>query len=354
MKILTVVGARPNFIKVAPLSKDLRKHFKEIIVHTGQHYDIEMSKIFFEQLNIPKPDYNLGIGSGSHAEQVGKIILCLEKVLLKEKPDLVLVYGDTNSELGGALCAAKLNTKLCHIEAGMRSYDKIPEEINRVVIDHISDIFFCSTETAVKNLGKEGITKNVFLVGDLMIDALIQNIKIAEKTSNILEKLGLGKKEYMLATIHRAENTDDREKLKSIIDGFVNSNEKIILPLHPRTKKYLKAFSLFERLKNSNVVIIDPLPYFDMLVLEKNARKIITDSGGIQKEAYFLKVPCVTLRDVTEWVETVEDGWNILVGVNVNAIVKAINNFIPKNKQKNIFGCGDSSKKIVEILNKLD
>ena len=353
MKILSVVGARPQFIKLAVLSHEIRKRFNEVIVHTGQHYDYEMSKIFFEQLDIPNPDYNLEVGSGSHGKQTGEIIIRLEKVIIKEKPDLVLVYGDTNSTLGGALCAAKLGISVCHVESGMRSYDKIPEEINRVVADHISDIFFCVTETAVRNLEIEGIIKNVFLVGDLMIDALVEHLKLAEKKSNILKELGLRKNTYMLATIHRTENTEDRLKLKSIIEGLISSNEKIILPLHPRTKKYLQAYSLIEKIKNSGIRIIKPLPYLDMLILEKNSRKIITDSGGVQKEAYFLKVPCITSRTITEWKETVENGFNILVGSDSSKIHKAIKNFEISQKYIELYGKGDTSKKIADVLVKL-
>jgi len=353
MKILTVVGARPNFIKLAPLSKELGKNFEEIIVHTGQHYDLEMSKVFFDQLDIQKPDYNLEVGSGSHAKQIGRIIMRLERVLIKEDPSLVLVYGDTNSTLGGALCAAKLGIKVCHVESGMRSYDKIPEEINRVVVDHVSDIFFCTTETAVNNLKNEGITKNVFLVGDLMMDALVSHIRIAEKNSNILKELGLKRNEYMLATIHRAENTEDKLKLKSILSGLISSGEKIILPLHPRTKKHLQAYSLTGKIENSNIRIIRPLPYLDMLVLEKNSGKIVTDSGGVQKEAYFFKVPCITLRTVTEWKETVENGFNALVGSDSSKIHKAIKNFKISKNHMQFYGNGNAGRKIADILVKL-
>lgn len=350
MKIATVIGTRPNFVKAAPLSKELRRHFKEIIVNTGQHYDIELSKVFFEQLKIPEPDYSLNVGSGSHAEQTGQIIIKLEKILIKEKPDMVLVYGDTNSTLGGALCASKLKMPIMHVEAGMRSYDKIPEEVNRVVVDHISDIFFCSNSLAVENLKKEGINKNVFLVGDIMMDALMQNIKIAEKNSAILKELNFEKKQYILATIHRAENTDDRKKLTSIINALLASNEQIVLPLHPRTKKYLERYSLTDRFVNSNIAIIKSADYLDMLVLEKNAKKIVTDSGGVQKEAYFFKVPCITLRKVTEWKETVDDKYNKLVGANTKNIVKAIKSFEIKQKSHHSYGKGDASKKIVKIL----
>ena len=277
MKILSVVGARPQFIKLAVLSREIRRHFDEVIVHTGQHYDYEMSKVFFKNLEIPEPDYNLGVGSAEREEQIKKMVDGLEKVFLKEKPDLVIVFGDTNSTLAGAKAAKELEIKVAHVEAGMRSYDKIPEEINRVAADSLSYIFFCSTETAVENLKKEGITKNVFLVGDIMIDALVNNLEVAEKESKVLSELGLSKKEYILSTIHRAENTEDKQKLKSIIEALLDSKEKIILPLHPRTKKYLQDYSLFEKLRNSNIRIIKPLPYLDMLVLEKNSRKIITE-----------------------------------------------------------------------------
>lgn len=350
MKVLTIVGARPNFVKLAPLSADLRSHFDEVLVNTGQHYDFEMSKIFFTELKLPEPDYNLGVGSGSHARQTGQIIIRLERVIVKEKPSLVIVYGDTNSALGGALCAAKLGITICHIESGMRSYDKIPEEINRVIVDHIADLFFCSTKTAVENLKKEGIKKNVFLVGDVMIDALMDNEMIAEKKSKILKELNLRKKEYMLATVHREENTNDKAKLSSIIEALIESNEKIVLPLHPRTRKYLEAYSLFNKLKSSNIAVVKPLSYINMLMLEKNARKIITDSGGVQKEAYFFNVPCITLRAVTEWKETIENGFNLLVGADRAKILGAIKNFEIRHGHKALYGNGDASKKIADTL----
>lgn len=350
MKILTVVGARPQFIKLAPLSKELRKHFTEVIVHTGQHYDIGLSKVFFDALEIPKPDYNLEIGSGENEEQIKKIILRLKKVLIKEKPDLVLVYGDTNSTLGGALCSSELKIPIGHIEAGMRSYNNMPEEKNRVETDKLSSLFFCSTPTAVDNLKKERITKNVFLVGDVMIDALIQNIKIAEGKSKILENLDIVKKKYMLATIHRAENTDNKQNLKRIIEALVDSGEKIILPLHPRTKKSILKYSLNSKLDNSQVTVIEPLPYLDMLAMEKNAKKILTDSGGMQKEAYFFNVPCITMREVTEWTETVDWGLNLLVGSDKEKIMDAISNFEGNGKTKPVYGKGDASKKIVEEI----
>ena len=349
MKIASVVGARPNFIKLAPVSKELRKEFDEIIIHTGQHYDYEMDKVFFDELGIPEPDYHLGVGSGSHGYQTGEMLKRTEKVLIKEKPDIVLVFGDTSSTLAGALAAVKLHIKVAHVEAGLRSFDKkMPEEINRVLTDHCSDLLFCPTETAVKNLKNEGIAEGVYLTGDVMVDALQENIKIAEKKSKILDELDLKPKGYYLATVHRAENTDDFSRLKSIVDAFCEI-ENIVFPCHPRTEKMFKKFNLWDRLQK-RVKVIKPVGYFDMLVLEKNARKILTDSGGVQKEAYIFKVPCITLRETTEWVETVEDGWNVLVGAESEKIVGMANDFEPEGEQRKVFGSGKASDRIVEII----
>ncbi|RJS81296.1 UDP-N-acetylglucosamine 2-epimerase (non-hydrolyzing), partial [Methanophagales archaeon] len=292
MKIASVVGARPNFIKCAPLSREIRKVHNEIIIHTGQHYDYEMNKVFFDDLEIPEPDYHLGVGSGSHGEQTGEMLKRTEEVLMKEEPDFVFVFGDTNSTFAGALAAAKLNIKVAHIEAGLRSFDKnMPEEINRVLTDHCSDILFCPTETSVENLKREKVTNGVYLTGDVMVDALKESIGIAEKKARILNELDLKPKEYYLATVHRAENTDDFNKLKSIVDAFC-AIENLVFPCHPRTEKYLKDYGLCDRLVE-NVRVIKPVGYLDMLVLERNAKKILTDSGGVQKEAYIFKVPCI-------------------------------------------------------------
>jgi UDP-N-acetylglucosamine 2-epimerase len=350
MKILTVVGARPQFIKLAPLSKILRENgINEIIVHTGQHYDENMNDLFFKELEIPEPDYNLGIGSGNHGEQTGRMLIEIEKIMLKEKPDLVIVYGDTNSTLAGALAASKLHIKLAHVEAGLRSFNKrMPEEINRVLTDHVSDILFCPTQTAVENLKNEGITNGVYLVGDVMFDALLHFSKISDMKSNILERLNIKPKEYCLATIHRAENTDNYERLKNILTAFSKLDEIVVFPIHPRTRKMINYYGLDGLLDNDNVKVIDPVGYLDMLKLEKNAKAILTDSGGVQKEAFWLKVPCITLRDETEWIETINLGWNRLVGSNVEKIVEAVRDL--KFGTDVNFDNDFSAKKMYEII----
>ena len=349
MKIASIVGARPNFVKCAPVSRELRKEFDEVIIHTGQHYDHEMNKVFFDELKIPEPDYHLDVGSGSHGVQTGEMLKRTEEVLIKETPDLVLVFGDTNTTLAGALAAAKLHITVAHVEAGLRSFDRLmPEEINRVLTDHCSDLLFCPTETAVTNLKTEGISTGVYLTGDVMADALQENIEIAERNSKIMDELGIKPQDYYLATLHRAENTDDKNKLKSIVDAFCEF-ANLIFVCHPRTEKHLKLDGLWDKL-TKKIKVIKPVGYLDMLLLEKNAKKIITDSGGVQKEAYIFKVPCITLRENTEWVETVEDGWNVLVGANKANIVKMAREFEPISKQRAVFGIGKASKKIRKII----
>lgn len=350
MKVLSIIGARPQFIKCAPLSRAIRKEHTEILVHTGQHYDSEMSDIFFKELNMPEPDYNLGVGSSSHGEQTGKMLIEIEKILIHEVPNIVFVYGDTNSTIAGALAASKLNIKVAHVEAGLRSFDRtMPEEINRILTDHISTLLFCPTETAVLNLNKEGITTGVYNSGDLMIDALKYNLKIAEKKSAVLEYLGLKSNEYIVSTVHRAQNTDSFENLSSIVNALCSSDILIVFPVHPRTKKYLMRYGLWNKLCEK-VKVIPPLGYLEMLKLMAHAKKILTDSGGVQKEAYILEVPCITMRENTEWIETVENGCNVLVGADYENIRNAILNFEGDKVRENIFGQGDTAKRICEIL----
>lgn len=355
-KIITVVGARPQFVKAGVLSKAIKDDFEEIIVHTGQHYDENMSKIFFEQLNIPKPKYNLGIGSGSHGKQTGEMLIKIEEVLLEEKPDFVMVYGDTNSTLAGALAASKLLIPIIHIEAGLRSYNmKMPEEQNRILTDHISTILICPTKTAVDNLAREGITKNVYNVGDVMCDSVLHYSKLAEQNINIenidlkpiYEKKQL--KEWNLATIHRAENTESTEKLSIILDVFEKLDSMVVFPVHPRIRKMVD--ELYNKNKYNNIYFVEPVDYMTMLYLTKNAKKIVTDSGGLQKECYILDVPCITVREQTEWVETLERGYNRLSKIDKDELLKNINEAkIDDNDKIFYYGKGDATIKIRNIL----
>ena len=350
MKIVTVLGARPQFIKAAPLSEALSKKHEEKIVHTGQHYDYQMSDVFFEELGIPKPDYFLGVGSKQHGAQTGEMLTGVEEVLLKEKPDWVLVYGDTNSTLAGALAAAKLHISIAHVEAGLRSYNRrMPEEVNRVLTDHISSLLFCPTDQAVKNLAQEGLTEGVVRTGDVMADALYYHARRAEER-NIAESLRYKRKSYLLATVHRAENTDDPSRLEEIIGAFAKIDGQIVLPLHPRTKKLLLGCQMSIP---ENVEIIEPVGYLEMILLEKDAELILTDSGGVQKEAYLWQVPCVTLRDETEWVETVHTGWNTLTGANTERIIAAVERYrqnpLPPYLE-NLYGNGQASEEIVTAM----
>jgi UDP-N-acetylglucosamine 2-epimerase (non-hydrolysing) len=347
MKVVSIVGARPQFIKCAPVSHALRKEHEEILVHTGQHYNPEMSDVFFEELQIPRPDYHLDVGSGSHGKQTGAILERVENVLIQEVPDLVLVYGDTNSTLAGALAAVKLHIPVAHVEAGLRSFDRsMPEEINRIVTDHVSDFLLCPTQTAMDNLAQEGIRKGRYMVGDVMVDALLHNAKIAEKKSQIIHTLKLSKGDYYVATVHRPGNTDEKKNLTAITDAFRESGKTVVFPVHPRTRKYLHSFGLWDSL-GGNIRCIDPLGYLDMLHLMKHARKILTDSGGIQKEAYVMGVPCITLRENTEWIETLVGGWNVLVGADKDKILAAILAEVRTSIDNTVFGKGDSAEKIV-------
>jgi len=362
IKIVTVVGARPQFIKAAAVSRAVAAlnqrydspRLAEQIVHTGQHYDENMSKVFFDELRIPRPVVNLEVGSNTHGAQTGMMLERLEGVLMDERPDWVLIYGDTNSTLAGALAAAKLHIPVAHVEAGLRSFNRrMPEEINRVVADCLSSLLFCPTDTAVSNLAAEGITQGVHQIGDVMYDSVLFNSSLAEKSSRILETLNLEPKSFYLATVHRAENTDDPHRLAGIMDAFGRSNYPIVLPLHPRTRKTLGA--ALEKVA-APVRVIDPVAYLDMLMLERGARIILTDSGGVQKEAYWFAVPCATLRDETEWVELVEAGYNRIVGADSDRILQAIAELesddcaLPPQGRQDLYGDGHSAERIASLL----
>jgi len=348
MKIVSIVGARPEFIQAAPVSRALRLRHQEILIHTGQHYDYKMSAVFFEQLGLPAPDYNLDVGSGPHGAQTGQMLARIEEVLLTEKPDWVLVRGDTNSTLAGALAAAKLHIPVGHIEAGLRSFNRwMPEEINRVVADHVSDLLFCPTATAVQNLAAEGITEGVHLVGDVMYEAILHNLSLAEAQSDALTRQGLSSGGYLLLTIHRAENTDIRANLQAILKAVDRLDEPVLFPVHPRTRNLLAEVGWHPR---PHVKIIEPQSYFDILILEKHARLFLTDSGGMQKEAYCLGTPCLTLRQQTEWVETVEAGWNRLVGAQTERIIEAARTFQPPRERPPLYGDGKTGEAIVRVL----
>ncbi|MHC1625144.1 MAG: non-hydrolyzing UDP-N-acetylglucosamine 2-epimerase, partial [Methermicoccaceae archaeon] len=344
-----MVGARPQFIKCAPLSRAIRQEHEEVLVHTGQHYDTYMSDVFFDELDIPLPDYNLEVGSGSHGVQTAQMLQRLEPVLLDERPDLVIVYGDTNSTLAGALAAAKLNIDVAHVEAGLRSFDRtMPEELNRRLTDHLSRLLFCPTSHAVGNLKHEGIVEGVYMVGDVMVDALLDMKKKILEHSDILTRLGLSRGRYSIATLHRASNTDDHTRLRAITKAFCDCGEHLVFPVHPRTKKALMDGGLWRGLEGCrNVQLIEPVGYGDMLSLVSGAKRVLTDSGGLQKEAYVLGVPCITMRESTEWVETVEDGWNVLVGADYDAIVKAARSFSPSGNRSNVYGSGDASNRML-------
>jgi UDP-N-acetylglucosamine 2-epimerase len=349
MKVVTVLGARPQFIKAAPLSRALRKRHNEILVHTGQHYDHRMSGIFFDGLEIPEPAVNLEVGSGSHGAQTAAMLEGIERVLLQEKPDWVIVYGDTNSTIAGALAASKLHIKVAHVEAGLRSFNRsMPEELNRIVTDHLSDLLLCPSQTAVSHLAAEGITRNVHLVGDVMSDALYWARQQLEKTPiKILEQLGVARKKFLLVTSHRSENTDDPKRLAGIVNALNALEEPVIFPVHPRTRKTLQAQGHALR---KHVQAIDPVGYFEMVALTSMARVVLTDSGGLQKEAYWLGVPCITLRNETEWVETVETGWNRLVGTEADTIVGAVKTFVPPSLRPPLYGDGNVAGKCVDLL----
>lgn len=359
MKLITIIGARPQFIKAAAVSRALvnGQKIQEKILHTGQHHDTNMSEVFFEELEIPKPAFHLGIHGGPHGEMTGRMLEQIEKVFLAEKPDFVLVYGDTNSTLAGSLAASKLHIPVAHVEAGLRSFNKaMPEEINRILTDHVSDILFTPTDSAVKNLNHEGIdSKKIHNIGDVMYDAALYFASRANEKSQILEKLQLKPKNFILSTIHRAENTDNLNRLRAIFGGLlqVSQHISVVLPLHPRTRQILAKEGFSEK-ANANFKLIDPVGYLDMVKLEKNAALIATDSGGVQKEAFFYEVPCVTLRDETEWTELIELGWNTLVSPkDTETVARAIIEKIGSSgRTARPYGTGDSGLKINEILSR--
>jgi UDP-GlcNAc3NAcA epimerase len=350
-KVMTIAGTRPQLVKVAAVSRVLRESFEEVLVNTGQHYDYQMAGVFFDELKIPKPDYDLGIGSDTHGRQTGKMLIAVEEVVEREKPDVILVYGDTNSTLAGAIVASKLHIPLVHIEAGLRSYNKkMPEEINRIMTDHVATLLFAPSDLAVENLAQEGIQEGVHQVGDVMYDAVLYNMEIAEQAHS-LGKFNLTSGQYILSTIHRAENTDNRDRLEAILKAFKALDEKVVLPLHPRTKIKIEVFGLNSILENApKIEIIEPLSYLEMLLLEKHAKAIVTDSGGVQKEAYFAKVPCVTLRDQTEWTETIEAGWNQLVNPLTDNLPEILANVESGKPIENLYGDGEAAKKIIAIM----
>jgi UDP-GlcNAc3NAcA epimerase len=349
MKFVSVVGARPQFVKAAAVSRELRKRHKEVLVHTGQHYDYLMSGIFFDGLEIPAPEVNLGVGSGSHADQTASMLKGIEDVLVAERPDWLIIYGDTNSTLAGALAAAKLSIPIAHVEAGLRSFNRrMPEEINRVVADHLSSLLLCPSTTAVNNLAAEGISTNVHLVGDVMLDVLNWARQRSQgRPPEILDRLGLRKKSYLLATVHRSENTDDSGRLSRILNVFNSLDEPIVFPVHPRTRKVIERQDYRPK---SNVRLIDPVAYLEMVTLADSAAMVLTDSGGLQKEAYWLGVPCLTLRNETEWVETVEAGWNTLVGSDSDKIFQAVRSFMPRDSHPALYGDGCAAAKCVDLL----
>ena len=360
-RVLTVLGARPQFIKASVVSRAIasRGMVEETIVHTGQHYDDNMSKSFFDDLQIPEPAFNLGVGSGPHGYQTGRMLEGLEGILLGVRPDGVLVYGDTNSTLAGALAAAKLNIPVGHVEAGLRSFNRsMPEEINRIVCDHLSTHLFAPTQTAAENLLKSGIPiERIHLTGDVMFDAAIWFGQRADQNVSILHRLGLKPRQFLLATIHRAENTDDPLRLRAIMEAFCEMalHAPVVFPMHPRTRATLDRTNLLSFV-SGRVCVIQPAGYLDMIVLEKNARLIATDSGGVQKEAYFYRVPCITLRDETEWVELVEAGWNRCVSpaLGKDPIVEALRDwwrdFSPQPWTESLYGNGKASERVADIL----
>ena len=352
MRIVTVIGNRPQFVKAAAVSRPLRERHEELIVHTGQHHDDELSRIFFEELGVPAPARQLGVAGGSLTSQTSRMLAALEPELEELGPDLVLVYGDTNSTLAGALAAAQRHVPVAHVEAGMRSFDRrMPEELNRVLTDHASDLLLCSTETAVRNLEAEGARGDVQLVGDAMADVTLAFAPVAERRSRALEEHGVTSRGYVVVTAHRAGNVDDPARLEQLVELLEAVPLPVVLPLHPRTRARLQAAGLDARLAAApRVRVTPPLGYLDFLTLARNARAVLTDSGGVQKEAYLLGTPCVTLRDTTEWVETVESGWNVLVDLDKAAALAAVEREPPSGERPELYGGGHAGKRICAAI----
>jgi UDP-N-acetylglucosamine 2-epimerase len=349
LRFLSVLGARPQFIKAGPLSAALRRTHQEVVVHTGQHYDYEMSDVFFEELDLPRPDCHLEVGSGSHAGQTAAMLTGLERLMLEYRPDVVIVYGDTNSTLAGALAASKLNIPVAHVEAGLRSFNRrMPEEINRVVTDHVSTHLFVPSEVSRLQLEREGITSGVHIVGDIMLDAILAHRPRAAAASRYPAALGLEAGSYYLATVHRAENTDDPSRLRGVLAGLNALDRPVVMPVHPRTCKQLAAFGLET---GENVVALAPVGYLDMVQLQARSAAVLTDSGGVQKEAYYLEVPCVTLRDETEWVETVDAGWNVLAGADPDRIREGVRHVTTRRPaHPPLYGSGNAAERIASAF----
>jgi len=351
MRIATVIGNRPQFVKAAAVSLPLRERHEEVLIHTGQHYDDELSRIFFDELAIPAPDRQLGIHDGTNTDQTARMLAALESELLDIEPDMVLVYGDTNSTLAGALAGAQRCIPVAHVEAGMRSFDRsMPEELNRVLTDHASDLLLCSTETAVANLKNESVAGRVELVGDAMADVTLRFAPLARTRSTALEDHGVREGEFLLLTAHRAGNVDDPARLAKLVELLEALPLPTVLPLHPRTRARLEAAAMIHRVERiAHVTVTRPLGYLDTLELARNARAVLTDSGGLQKEAYLLATPCVTLRPSTEWVETVETGWNVLVDLDKDAALAAVDH-PPPAERPDLYGGGRAGESIVDSL----
>ena len=357
MKILSIVGARPNFIKLGPLSKEIRKEHEEIIVHTGQHYDHEMSKLLFEDLAIPEPDYNLGINQGTTLEQVSRMSTEMSKLLLELKPDLTIAYGDTSSTVAGAMASIYCKIPCAHVEAGPRNKSiAIYEMLNRLIVDRICSLLFCATRFNLQTLESEGLGGHSYFVGDQMYDAYLQNKELAMKHRSKLKELGLQEGGYHIATCHRAETTDVKERLSTVVNSFIKSEKPILFPIHPRTEKMLKRFGLYDAVENSdNIVVSKPLGYLDFLMYGTLADKVITDSGGVQREGFFMGKPCIVIYDESAWPEIERARWMTVTGLDEANITEAINNFqLPKEEKPDIFGKGDASKKTLEIIENFD